>query len=208
MRPLAEIRSCLAVGDDDMADATRDGPDAKGRALSLLGRMCEVARPGDGAPKILLLLARMADRSWVGGRLEARIRADADWCTMDLFVDDELEVRRFAPTLAIAAPVGELLQAVERVPGAIEPLTLQEGASRERGPTGSGEARRRGDREGRRHGHPEGGRPEPEPHATEAPRRRDPARPRCPARGRRMTREPALASRALVVRSVRIVSGG
>ncbi len=132
MRPLAEIRSCLAVGDDDMADATRDGPDAKGRALSLLGRMCEVARPGDGAPKILLLLARMADRSWVGGRLEARIRADADWCTMDLFVDDELEVRRFAPTLAIAAPVGELLQAVERVPGAIEPLTLQEGASRER----------------------------------------------------------------------------
>lgn len=129
MRSLAEITSCLSVTDADMADATEDGPAAAASALGLLRRMAEVAKPKQGAPKIMMLLARIAGAPWLEGVLEVRVQADADWSMIDLFLDNDTAVRRFAPSLLVGAPVSELLQSVQLQPTVVEPLELQAGAT-------------------------------------------------------------------------------
>ena len=109
-----DIHSCSEVTDEDIEIALEPQrspatPTPKERAVALLGKMAEVARPGDGAAKILVVLSRIAASGWIDGVLEVRVRPDplANGVVIDARVDDGQNVSRLVRMLRVAAPFEE-----------------------------------------------------------------------------------------------------
>src|SRR5579872_4293893 len=118
------IRRCLELSDRDIAGAVA-GRDS---CRALLERLAEISKPGDGAPKLLLLFARMATSAceWLDGGLRIDIVGDGDVCVVELM--DELAGglrERVLPAFSMNAPLAEFIAAVERVPHLIAPLTMR-----------------------------------------------------------------------------------
>lgn len=112
-----------------LATAPSAGPDddPRERVVSLLQRMAKVAKPRQGAPRSRA--GRLAGAAWLGGALDIRVTPDADWSTIEVFVDDGASVTRFCPPLAVGAPMEELARAVEMHPDTLAPLALVGAAS-------------------------------------------------------------------------------
>ncbi|MBX3128055.1 MAG: hypothetical protein KF718_15130 [Polyangiaceae bacterium] len=131
MADLDRITSCLDVTDDDIRTAlaaVRSFSEASPRdkTLALLGRMVEVARPASGAPRILVLLARMAKRDWLEGDLVVRLIGDTELSVLELLVDDGASRERMAGPLRLDVPMHEFASALERSPKHFMPLVALE----------------------------------------------------------------------------------
>jgi hypothetical protein len=132
---LDRISSCLDVTDDHIREAlaaarSLSEPSPREKALALLGRMVTVARPNAGAPRILVLLARMAKRDWLEGDLVVRLIGDSELSVLELFVDDGASRERIAGPLRIDVPIDELGGAIERSPNHFAPLLAHEHTQR------------------------------------------------------------------------------
>ena len=70
----AHIKRCLELSDRDIVSALEDRRSAK----ALLDQLAKVSRPGDGAPKLLLVFAKLAgpDVDWIDGGLRVEMSAD------------------------------------------------------------------------------------------------------------------------------------
>jgi hypothetical protein len=124
---LTEATSCLLVTDDLITEALRPSrdlrePGPRERVFYLLDHMAKIARPAQGAVKILLVLARVANRDWVDGALEVRVEADGSATRIELLVDDGLSLVRIRKPLHMDVPYDEFRAAIERKPGVILPL--------------------------------------------------------------------------------------
>ncbi len=116
------IKRCLDLTERDF-DAALDDRDIC-RALVL--RIAAVARPETGAPKVLLLFARMAKLGcyWLEGTLRVELMGDAETTTLEVMTDSAgLRERVFAP-VALAVGLPEFAKAVARLPHMIDPLEL------------------------------------------------------------------------------------
>jgi hypothetical protein len=89
-------------------------PHPRDKVLSLLTHMAKVAQPGQGATKMLVVLARMAAAEWIEGVMEVRIRrVDGHSVAMDVFVDDTIDTTRLLRDLRVGAPYEEFDATVE-----------------------------------------------------------------------------------------------
>lgn len=127
MRPLTSITSCLEVTDQDIRDALAPArsfhePGPRARTMALVQHMAKIARPGAGAPKILIVLAHMATHDWLEGELEVKLVGDHEVSVLELFVDVGFGRERFLGPSRIDAPLRELADAVRAHPHVIEPL--------------------------------------------------------------------------------------
>jgi hypothetical protein len=132
---LGQIASCLDVSDDHIREALASArslsdPSPRDKSLALLGRMVSVAKPASGAPRILVLLARMAKRDWLEGDLVVRLIGDSELSVLELFVDDGASRERIAGPLRIDVPMDEFGAAIERNAGHFVPLVAHERSPR------------------------------------------------------------------------------
>lgn len=131
MAELDRITSCSDVTDDDIRTALAAvrsfaEPSPREKTLALLGRMVEVARPASGAPRILVLLARMAKRDWLEGDLVVRLIGDTELSVLELLVDDGASRERMVGPLQLDVPLHEFSSALERNPTHFVPLVALE----------------------------------------------------------------------------------
>lgn len=90
---------------------------------ALLAWAADVARPGEGAPKILMALARLTDAPWVEGTPYVELAGDDVTTTISVYADHGLGIReRVVPTTRLAAPLDEFARAVQLAPGLAAPF--------------------------------------------------------------------------------------
>lgn len=118
------LTRCLQLREGDIVTAVAD------RALckELLEHLAAISKPNDGAPKILLVFARMATTAcdWIDGELRIEIMGDGDVSVIELMSELGGGMReRVLPSFGLAVPLAEFTRAVERVPHMISPLTTK-----------------------------------------------------------------------------------
>ncbi len=123
------LTSCLDVTDLTIAEVLAaakswSAPTPRQKTLALLRRMAEVARPGRGAPKMLVVLAHMAHRDWLDGELRVRLIGDPEVSVLELLVDDGLSTARILGPLRIDVPFAEFRRALELHPDLVLPLEV------------------------------------------------------------------------------------
>jgi hypothetical protein len=122
MSDLSHITSCLDVTSDDLNAARA----SRSAARALVERMAHVARPNQGAAKILHVIATIAECDWFEGGLRVEIGGDPDMCVLDVL--GELAVgfsERVFPSIVVGVPLDEIRRAVHLQPRFILPLKLK-----------------------------------------------------------------------------------
>lgn len=130
MRELAEIKSCLDVTDDDIRAALAPArslsePGPRERTLGLIAHMATLARPDQGAPKLLLVLAHLATRDFLDGELVVKLIGDDDVSVLELFVDDGLSRMRLLGPARIDCAFQEFRVALSLHAALVLPLVVQ-----------------------------------------------------------------------------------
>src|ERR1700753_333232 len=118
----AHIKRCLELSDKDITSAIADRRLAK----ALLDQLAKVSKPGDGAPKLLLVFAKIAAAQvdWIDGELRVELGDSGESTTVDVLTEMGRGMReRVFPTLKMNVPMEEFARAVERVPHMIAPLS-------------------------------------------------------------------------------------
>ncbi len=125
----AHIKRCLELADRDIASALGDRRMAK----ALLDQLAKVSRPGDGAPKLLLVFARLAgaEVDWIDGALRVEMVGDADGTLVEVLSELGLGMHeRVFPSFKMSVPLEEFARAVERVPHMVAPLAIASATGR------------------------------------------------------------------------------
>jgi hypothetical protein len=123
------IKRCLELSDRDIVTAIADRRLAKG----LLDHLAKISKPGDGAPKLLLMFSKMAAQQvdWVDGALRIEMIGDNDATVVEVLCELGLGMHeRVFPSFRMNVPLEEFARAVERVPHMIEPLAIQNKSGR------------------------------------------------------------------------------
>ncbi len=121
---LAHIKRCLDIAEKDIAAAVETREACK----VLLDHISKIAAANQGAPKLLLVLARMATTAcdWVDGELRIEMVGDGEVTVVELMSELGGGMReRVLPSFSLNVPLAEFTRAVERVPHMIEPLTTK-----------------------------------------------------------------------------------
>jgi hypothetical protein len=129
MSVYAHIKRCLELSDRDIASAIVDRRLTK----ALLDQLAKVSRPADGAPKLLIVFAKMAAQAveWVDGALRVEMVGDGNVTVVELLCELGLGMHeRVVPAFKMNVPLEEFTRAVERVPRMIEPLALASSSER------------------------------------------------------------------------------
>ncbi len=119
----AHIKRCLELSDRDITSAIADRRLAK----ALLDQLAKVSKPSDGAPKLLLMFAKIAAQQvdWIDGALRVELVGDGDSTTVEVLTELGLGMHeRVFPSFKMSVPLEEFARAVERVPHMIEPLSI------------------------------------------------------------------------------------
>ena len=132
MAGYAHITRCAELTEGDIV-----GAPLPNRRLSkvLLERLAKVARPGEGAPKILHLLARMAGKEvdWIEGVLRVEILTEGDGVSIEVLTDLGAGMQeRVFPSLKMGAPFKEFARMAEHKQRTLEPLIVGKKATNRR----------------------------------------------------------------------------
>lgn len=122
---LRGIRSCWDLSGDHLKEALTSR-DAMG---ALLRELADAARPGQGAAKILIAIARMGRPScdWIEGSLRVEVEGDAETTRIAIMQDLGGGVRELVfPRLVLQVPLEELARGLRLAPRAVEPLIVQD----------------------------------------------------------------------------------
>jgi hypothetical protein len=125
----AHIKRCLELSERDIVSAVADRRLAK----ALLDQLAKVSRPGDGAPKLLLVFARLAGAGveWIDGALRVEMVGDADVTVVEVLSELGLGMHeRVFPSFKMGVPLDEFARAVERVPHMVAPLKIAAATNR------------------------------------------------------------------------------
>jgi hypothetical protein len=113
------------------ADLTVEQADQAAGSLAafraFVARVAEIARPGDGCPKILMAFAKAAAEPWLEGDLRVELSGDEESTTIALIYDHGFGIReRMLPTVKLAAGIDEFERAVQLAPKLVQPLAIEE----------------------------------------------------------------------------------
>ncbi len=90
---------------------------------ALLVWAARVARPGEGAPKLLLAFARLPHVAWVEGTPYVEVTGDPSHTAISVFTAHGMGIReRVFPRVRLAVPIEEFTRAVRLAPRLVEPL--------------------------------------------------------------------------------------
>ena len=122
MVDLSTIKRCADIQEAHVIQAAKTRDDMR----ALLLHAAKISRPGEGASKVLLALARMAMSSsdWVDGDLRADLVANGERTDVDVKSISGGVIERVFPTFTLDAPIDEFTRAVRLVPKMIEPLFM------------------------------------------------------------------------------------
>ena len=122
MVDLSTIKRCADITETHVIQAAKARDDMR----ALLLHASKISRPGEGASKVLLALARMAMSSsdWVEGDLRADFVAAGERTDVDVKAVSGGVIERVFPTFTLDAPLDEFVRAVRLVPKMIEPLIM------------------------------------------------------------------------------------
>jgi hypothetical protein len=129
MSTFAHIKRCLDLSDREIASAVEDRATAK----ALLEQLAKVSRPSEGAPKLLLVFAKLAggEADWIDGALRVEMLGDGDTTLVEVLCELGLGMHeRVFPSFKMNVPLEELARAVERVPHMVAPLGVSASTSR------------------------------------------------------------------------------
>jgi hypothetical protein len=91
----------------------------------LLKRVAEIARPGEGCPKVLTAIARLVGQEWVEGDLRIELSGDDSSTTLVVMCDYGVGIReRLLPVTKFAVPIDEFERALELAPKLVLPLRI------------------------------------------------------------------------------------
>ncbi len=94
---------------------------------ALLAHMAKIARPGEGAAKILVPIVRMAttDCDWLEGGLTVTVGGTATTSKIVIAVDLGVGMRELLfPRLQLDAPRAELVRAIKVAPALVHPMLI------------------------------------------------------------------------------------
>jgi hypothetical protein len=115
---------CIDVSRGQIVLASRSHDECR----ALLDHLASISRPMDGAPLVLLLLARLGTvaGAWLDGELQIELTADGEGTIFDMMTSLGFGLaERVFPRFRFAVPLGEFEGAMARVPEIIWPLTLE-----------------------------------------------------------------------------------
>ena len=124
---LEALASCAELTAEHAEEAARSSASLR----KLLAWASEIARPGEGAPKVLMVIARLVGADWLDGAPYVEIRGDDALTTLSVFVDHGVGIReRVVPLARLQVGVDEFARAVRLAPKLVAPFraTEREGA--------------------------------------------------------------------------------
>jgi hypothetical protein len=114
---------CIDLTAEHVAEAVS----SKDAMEELLGHMARIARPGEGAPKILVPIARMAttECEWLEGGLVVTVSGTATLARLLVAVDLGVGMRELLfPRLQLAVPRAEFVRAIKVAPALVHPMLI------------------------------------------------------------------------------------
>jgi hypothetical protein len=125
MKDFAALERCAEITDDVVADAIA----SRAAMRALLARASEIARPMEGAARVLVAFARMATTAcdWLDGDLRVEIAGDDEVCVVDVMSELGGGMReRVFPSFTLRVSLDEFVRAVRLVPRMVLPLKMQQ----------------------------------------------------------------------------------
>jgi hypothetical protein len=109
------------------AELTTEHAEAAARSASSLRAFftwaADIARPGEGAPKVLMPIARLAHADWLEGTPYVEVRGDDATTTVSIFADLGMGIReRVVPLARLHVPFDEFARAVRLAPQLVAPF--------------------------------------------------------------------------------------
>lgn len=103
------------------------GLHSKEKMRALLQHMADVAKPGEGAPKVLVPIARMAstDCTWLGGALTVTITGTSEATRIQVELDAGGGPKLLFPRLLLDVPMDEFVRAVKLAPKIVKPMAAR-----------------------------------------------------------------------------------
>lgn len=118
---LDDLSSCAELTELHAEEATRSSASMR----EFLGWATVVARPEEGAPKILMALGRLAYADWLEGPPYVEVRGDERSTTLSIFCDHGVGIReRIVPLVRLGVPFDEFVRAVRVAPHLVHPLRV------------------------------------------------------------------------------------
>lgn len=97
----------------------------------LLKRVSEIAKPGEGCPKVMMALAHLVGQPWVEGDLRIELSGDDTSTTMNVMCDYGPGIReRLLPLTRFEVPIDEFERALELAPKLVLPLRITDEAGK------------------------------------------------------------------------------
>ncbi len=119
MGDFAALSSCSEL----TSELARQAAQSSTSMRELLARFAEIAKPSEGAPKIIVALARLCEASWYDGRLRAEISGDDDGTTIEVLAELGVGiVERLLPVTYLGVPFDEFVRAIDLAPELMLPL--------------------------------------------------------------------------------------
>ncbi len=93
----------------------------------LLKRVAEIAKPGEGCPKIMMAIARLVGQPWIEGDLRIELSGDDTSTTMNVTCEYGVGIReRLLPITRFSVPIDEFERALELAPKLVLPLRISD----------------------------------------------------------------------------------
>jgi hypothetical protein len=93
----------------------------------LLKRVAEIAKPGEGCPKVLMAVAHLVGKEWVEGDLRIELSGDDTATTLTIMCDYGVGIReRLLPNTRFEVPIDEFERALELAPRMVLPLRISD----------------------------------------------------------------------------------
>ncbi len=119
MGEFSTLSSCSQLS----SELARQAAQSHGSMRDLLARFAEIAKPGEGAPKIIVALARLCEQSWYDGRLRVEISGDDERTTIEVLAELGVGiVERLLPLTRLDVAFDEFVRAIDLAPDLMLPL--------------------------------------------------------------------------------------
>lgn len=124
----AVIESCIELTSEHAVEAASSLESIR----AFLARMAEIARPDEGCPKVLMVVARLAGQDWLDGELRAELTGDEASTTLTLISEFGAGIReRLLPAVTFKdVPLDEFSRALALAPALAQPLRVKDGGGK------------------------------------------------------------------------------
>lgn len=121
MIDLAALESCSDLTSEHAKQAASSSTEIR----ILLKRVAQIAKPGEGCPKVLMAIARLVGQEWVEGDLRIELSGDEVSTTLIVMCDYGVGIReRLLPATRFEVPLDEFERALELAPKLVLPLRI------------------------------------------------------------------------------------